>query len=91
MTILLAVLGMGGWTLGLVAARGRHEWALLGGGKHRRATSEEAPADHDADLAPAEETDGPQLPGADAGQEEEIGEPFDLETMQLPFEDEEGG
>ena len=39
-TVLLAVLGLGAWTLGLVAARGRYDWALWPAGKHRRPTEE---------------------------------------------------
>jgi len=81
-TVLLAVLGLGAWTLGLVAARGRYEWALWPPGKHRRPSTEEAQIAQPAELPAIEDdlSDG-EWPA------DEIGEPFDPETLQLPFED----
>jgi hypothetical protein len=88
-TVLLAILGLGAWTLGLVAARGRYEWALWPAGKHRRSTAEEVVVIAPGELLAREEQ------GWDADEEgewpeEEIGEPFDPEALQLPFEDEPG-
>jgi len=91
-TILMAVLGLGAWTLGLVAARGRYEWALLPAGKHRGSSPNEGPVVQNAELSPigdvVEDEELPDLPAAQQWPDEEIGEPFDPETMQLPFEDE---
>lgn len=86
-TVLLAILGLGAWTLGLVAARGRYEWALWPAGKHRHSTSGEVVVIAPGELLAREEQ------GWDADEEgewpeEEIGEPFDPEALQLPFEDE---
>jgi hypothetical protein len=81
-TVLIAVLGLGAWTLGLVAARGRYQWALWPPGKHRRPSAQEVAVIEQPDLLaaglPAEEGEWPT---------EEIGEPFDPETLTLPFED----
>lgn len=76
-TVLVAVLGLGAWTLGLVAARGRYEWALWPAGKHRRPSTEET--------HPAPPTDLPD--DLEEWPADEIGEPFDPETLQLPFEE----
>ena len=92
-TVLIALLGLGAWTLGLVAARGGSDWALWPAGKHRRSSSEEAPEVQDTEPAsPEEEAEEHESAVAlpEPGQqwpEEEIGDPFDPETMQLPFED----
>jgi len=75
-TVLVAVLGLGAWTLGLVTARGGYEWALWSGGKHRRSPARAVPP---TDLEP-ETGEWPA---------EEIGVPFDAEMLQLPFEEEE--
>jgi hypothetical protein len=81
-TALTALLGLGAWTLGLVAARGRYQWALWPPGKHRQTPAEEAPMVQQPELAPAalliDEGEWPQ---------EEIGEPFDPEALKLPFEE----
>ena len=88
-TILLAVLGLGAWTLGVVAARGRYEWALWPAGKHRQSSPEEVLVFQPTEAADelAEDPEWPETPTADHWPEEEIGEPFDPETMQLPFEE----
>ena len=91
-TVLVAVLGLGAWTLGVVAARGRYEWALWPAGKHRQSSPDETLAVQYSDAAPTEELveeeEWSDLPAVDHWPDEEIGEPFDPETMQLPFEDE---
>ena len=88
--VLLAVLGLGAWTLGLVAARGRYEWALWPGGKHRRSGDEvRVIAAGELEAADLEE-DWSDVPEDDIWPNEEIGEPFDPEALQLPFEDEPG-
>lgn len=83
-TLFMALLGLGAWTLGLLAARGRSAWALWPTGKHRKPPAEEVPMVEQPALLPTavsieEEEEWPQ---------EEIGEPFDPETLPLPFEDE---
>lgn len=91
LTLLLAVLGLGAWTLGLVASRGRYEWALVSGGRHRRPSPVEGREVRHAELVPVDEDveddEWPDLPASDHWPDGEIGEPFDPETMQLPFED----
>ena len=81
-TVLIAILGLGAWTLGLIAARGRYQWALWPPGRHRGTSAEEMAYVPEAKLAPGavpiEEGEWPQ---------DEIGEPFDPETLQLPFEE----
>jgi hypothetical protein len=81
-TALMALLGLGAWTLGLVAARGRYQWALWPPGKHRKTPAGEVPMVEQPELAPA------ALP-IDEGEwpQEEIGEPFDPEALTLPFEE----
>lgn len=86
-TLLLAVLGLGAWTLGLAAARGRYEWAIWPAGKHRRSSDEVRVVQPAELLAMEEEEEWADLPEEGDWPEEEIGEPFDPETMQLPFED----
>ena len=93
-TLFLAVLGLGAWTLGLVAARGRYEWALQPGSKHRRSSRSEVrstqalPIDEIWEEEEGEEDEEGEWPEED-WPPEEIGEPFDPETLPLPFEDEE--
>jgi hypothetical protein len=92
-TILLAVLGLGAWTLGLVAARGRYEWALWPAAKHRRSSPEELQVVRPSELSRSDEhIEDEELPGLideyEEWPDEEIGEPFDPETLELPFEDE---
>ena len=82
-TVLIAVLGLGAWTLGLVAARGTYQWALQSPGRHRGPHNGEAPGVEQTKLAPVA-----QLPDEGVWPEEEIGEPFDPETLPLPFEGE---
>ena len=81
-TGLMALLGLGAWTLGLVAARGPYQWALWPQGKHRKTPAEQSPVVEQPELPPAagqvDEGEWPQ---------EEIGEPFDPETLPLPFEE----
>lgn len=80
-TILLALLGLGAWTLGMFGAKGESGWAL-----------EPAVAGPDVTEAYDEGLPEEALPGL-AGEadwaDEPIGEPFDGE-MELPFDDEPG-
>ena len=81
-TALMALLGLGAWTLGMVAARGSSQWALWPPGRHRRPQDGQAPVVDQPELAPAAQP-------LDEGvwPEDEIGEPFDPETVRLPFEE----
>jgi hypothetical protein len=81
-SVLIAVLGLGAWTLGLVAARGTYRWALWPPGKHRSPLAAGMPVGEEGDLSP-----GDDLNDEDEWPEDEIGEPFDPETLQLPFEE----
>lgn len=81
-TVLVALLGLGAWTLGLMDARGRYHWALWPPGKHRKPPAGDVPVveqpELTADPARGDEGEWPQ---------EEIGEPFDPEALTLPFEE----
>lgn len=81
-TLLIAVLGLGAWTQGLIAARGRYRWAFWPPDNHRRPLADGMAVGSEGDLSAADYSN-------DEGEwpEEEIGEPFNPETMPLPFEE----